>query len=997
MINRIYNILCVILVLSVSVLHAQKPFKVIKNVDPFIGTGGHGHTYPGATMPFGMVQLSPDTYNHEWDWCSGYHESDKSIMGFSHTHLSGTGGADYGDILLMPTTGDLKVNPGSRENPSEGYRSKFSHENEKASPGYYSVYLDDYKIKAELTATLRAGFHKYTFPKSNESNIVLDLSHGISDSCIAASIKIVSDTEIQGQRRSSGWNNDHTVYFVAKFSKPFKSFGISLGGKILHGEKSGSGKDLKGFIKYVTKENESILVKVGISHVSIEGARKNLECEISDWNFDKIKTLAEKAWEKELSKIMVEGGTKEQNTIFYTALYHSMIVPNIFSDADGSYMGMDGKIHKTEGFDMYTVFSLWDTFRGLHPLLSITDQKRTNDFVNTFLARYNESGLLPVWELASYETYCMIGYHSVPVITDAYMKGIRKYDIEKLYEAMKHSATKDMFGIKDYMTYGYVPSGKERESVSKTLEYAYDDWCISKIAGALGKKDDCQRFSKRALSYMNLFDGSTGFMRGKSTNGNFTPGFNPFAVSSDYTEANAWQYNLFVPHDVKGLINLYGDKKNLIKRLDDLFSVSSNLEGFSLGDITGMIGQYAHGNEPSHHLAYFYNYVGEGYKTQQLVRKITDELYSIKRDGLSGNEDCGQMSAWYVLSAMGFYSVCPGTNEYIIGSPLFKKVTITLENGKHFVINAKNTSEKNKFIHSIKKEGKDYTASFIRYEDIMNGSVFDIAMSDSPNKNWATAEKDLPYSFTNKEQVSVPFLQSGDAIFLDSTSVTLGCMNSDCEIHYTLDGSEPDRSSSLYTKPFALKDTRTIKARGYKTGFDESPVLSVSLAKAEMLESSKPEGLSHGLRYDYYEGNFTSAYDIVKLNPKKSGYTDSIYISLAEKEDHFGIKFSGYINVPQDGLYRLNTLSDDGSILLIDGKEVVNNDGSHAPNIVTGTIGLKAGYHAFTLLYFEDYEGQALSAAIEGPSIKFQPVPLDWFYCSRQENVASDTIQKKDK
>ncbi len=612
-------------------------------VDPFIGTSGHGHTFPGATVPFGMVQLSPDTDIQGWDWCSGYHSSDSSIMGFSHTHISGSGGADYGNILLMPTVGKLQFSPGSKDNPDEGYRSRFSHKNEKASPGYYSVFLDDYKVQVELTASTRAGFHRYIFPESDSSNIIVDLNHGINDHVTNSALYFVGNNTIEGFRRSTGWAIDQYVFFVMEFSKPSKTFGTVNNGIVITKGKQAEGKDIQGYVCFNTKDKEQILVKVGISAVSIEGARKNLETEIPGWDFDLVHSNASKSWENELSKIKVEGGSNDQKTIFYTALYHCMIHPNAFWDVDSNYRGMDKKIHKAGSAGYYTLFSLWDTYRALHPLMTIINPERDGAFVNTLIQKYKESGLLPKWELASNETGTMIGYHSVPVIVDAYMKGIREFDIKTAYEAMKHSADQNNQAFESYKSLGYVASDLGgKGSLSKTLEYAYDDWCIAIMAKQLGYKEDYKRFSKRAENYKNVYNSLNGFMEPRSSNGNWVSDFNPYEVTKDYTEANAWQYSFYVPQDIRGLIDLHVTKEELNDMLDKMFSDTTKLGGINQPDVSGLIGQYAHGNEPSHHMAYLYNFTGEPWKTQKLVHKILDEMYTTKRDGISGNEDCGQ-------------------------------------------------------------------------------------------------------------------------------------------------------------------------------------------------------------------------------------------------------------------------------------------------------------------------------------------------------------------
>jgi predicted alpha-1,2-mannosidase len=790
-------------------------------VNPFIGTDAHGHTFPGASVPFGMVQLSPDTRLEGWDGCSGYHYSDNMVYGFSHTHLSGTGVPDYCDILFMPTTGEIRLNNGADKTKS-GYASHFDHKNEKAAAGFYSTLLDDYNIQVELTATNRVGFHKYIYPASDSANVIIDLTH--RDKVIESGIKVIGDREIEGYRRSTGWANNQVVYFFAQFSKPFKKFGIASNDKLFEGVEA-SGENVKAFASFETDAHEEIFVKVGISAVSTEGARKNLEAEIKDWDFEKVKADAKNAWNKELGKILVSGGTVEQKTTFYTALYHAFLVPNLFMDVDGQYRGRDFSIHKAEGFDYYTVFSLWDTFRGEHPLFTLIQQSRTVDFIKTMIAQYEQGGRLPVWELAANETECMIGYHSIPVIVDAYIKGIRDYDVEKAYEAMKHSAELDHFGLKSYKEFGYIPAEDEAESVSKTLEYAYDDWCIAIMAKELGRTDDYKNYMERAQSYKNIFDPSTGFMRAKM-NGRWFEPFDPREVNFNYTEANSWQYSFFVPQDITGLVEMVGGKENFIARLDQLFSESSETTGREQSDITGLIGQYAHGNEPSHHMAYLYNYIGQPWKTQQRARQIMDELYTEKPDGLCGNEDCGQMSAWYVLSAMGFYPVTPGQPVYAIGSPLFDEVSINLENGKTFKIISKNNSPDNKYIQSAQLNVRDYTKSFLLHEDIISGGELIFNMGIKPNPGWGSKPEGLPVSaITDEVIMPVPFVGRGSRTFIDTTSITLGSIIGGSEIYYTLDGSMPSTESSKFETPITINETTVLKAFAVKNGMPASRVI----------------------------------------------------------------------------------------------------------------------------------------------------------------------------
>ncbi len=814
-------------VLSIILGSCQKEIQyqdLTKWVNPFIGTGGHGHTYPGASLPFGMVQLSPDTRLSGWDGCSGYHYSDSVIYGFSHTHLSGTGILDYGDILIMPTRCNYSFTGGNY-----GYESSFKHENEYAEPGYYSVILDRYMIFAELTSTERTGMHKYTFPECPNAHIIIDLKH--RDRVLESSVKIIGKNEIVGMRRSKSWANNQYIYFVAQLSKPFNEAHIAVDDNIKDGITEAEGKNLKVILDFDVKNEEAILVKVGISAVSIEGARKNLEKENPGWDFDLIRDQAKEKWNKELNKIQVEGGTEEQKTIFYTALYHSFLNPNIFMDVDGKYRGTDLKIHQADNFTNYTVFSLWDTFRATHPLFTITQREKTLDFIKTFLAQYQNGGKLPVWELAGNYTGTMIGYHAIPVITDAYLKGIKDFDIEIALEAMKHSADLDHLGLDAYKTNGFIAINDEPESVSKTLEYAYDDWCIAQIAKSLNKKDDYKRFIQRAQFYKNLFNPESKFMQPKFNNMWKSP-FDPSEVDFNYTEANAWQYSFFVPQDVQTLIKLHGGNKAFVNQLDELFTTGSETKGRKQADITGLIGQYAHGNEPSHHMAYLYNFAGAAWKTQAIVRKIMNEQYHDAPDGLSGNEDCGQMSSWYIFSAMGFYPVTPGSVDYILGTPLFKKITINLENGNTFTIKAPNVSNKNIYIQSAKLNGKNYKKSFITHNQIMKGGTLEFDMSNEPNKSYGKENKDCPQSIIKDDLIEpVPFMKARSLTFKDSLIVELEVPFDEANIYYTLDGTEPSDSSTLYNKPLVLKETTLVRAVVYGKNHTPSNVISTKFIK----------------------------------------------------------------------------------------------------------------------------------------------------------------------
>lgn len=749
----------IVLIAVVLFLTGCTSKKAVDYVNPFIGTDYHGHTFPGASLPGGMVQLGPDTDIHGWDWSSGYHYSDSSVMGFSHLHRSGMGAGDWGDILIMPTTGELKVVPGSKSNPGEGYRSGFSHKEEVASPGYYAVELKDYDIKAELTVTPRAGFHKYTFPKSGSSHILIDLKHGIGDSCTASKVRIVNNTEIEGFRSSTGFVKNQNVYFCAQFNKPFGSSGTWSEMDIKPGSMEESGSQIGAFVNYATMSDETIEVKVGISYTSIDEARLNLIKEIPTWKFDRVREEARNIWNKELNKIEVKIGTdvdktynNEKLVTFYTALYHSLLFPAIFGDADGKYTGLDDQVHSSKNFTYTSDFSLWDTFRAEMPLLTLIEPERNKDAINTMIAQYEQAGWLPTpQQFGNSYTNDMIGDHPVVVFLDAYMKGIKDFDVEKAYEAVRKNAmetpsehrSRGRVGLEYYMKFGYLPYDKINQSVSRTLEYAYNDWCVAQLAKNLNKTDDYEIFMKRSANYKNVFDTITGLARPKDSLGLWLSPFNPTFIGHGkerhYTEATAWQYTWFVPHDIPGLIDLEGGKGKFIQKLDTLFTMSSEIQS-KVSDVTGLIGQYAQGNEPSHHAIYLYDYAGAPWKAQDMVRNVMDSLYSSGPAGLCGNEDMGQMSAWFIFSAMGFYPVTPGQNTYAIGSPVFDKVTIHLDKtyytGDKFVIEAKNNSKKNRYIQSAVLNGKILNKPWIDHSDIKNGGSLIFQMGPEPNKEW---------------------------------------------------------------------------------------------------------------------------------------------------------------------------------------------------------------------------------------------------------------------
>ncbi len=969
----------IFLFISIIIISCSNPDSSIEDytiyVDPFIGTGEHGHTYPGATLPFAMVQLSPDTRGPNWDGSSGYHYSDKTIMGFSHTHLSGTGSPEFCDVLFIPTVGNVQMVVGDEKNSSTGYRSKFSHANEEASAGYYKVLLDDYNITAELTVTERTGFHKYTFPKSENSNIIIDLKH--REKIIESNIQIVNDSVITGLTRSTGWAADQHIYFYAKFSKPFRKYGIAVNDKLVNKITEAEGKNIKAYVTFNTNKDEQILVKVGISAVSVEGARKNLETENSGWNFSEIKSRAKEVWNKHLSKIEVEGGSEKQRTIFYTSMYHSALAPNLFMDVDGSFRGVDKKVHKAKDFTNYTVYSLWDVFRTQLPLYTILSPSKMNDWIKTAIEMYRISGRLPRWEIQGHLSGNMIGNHSLPLILDAYTKGIRDYDVELAYEGMK----KQMEDIPYYNNLGFIPADIERTggSVAIVMEYAYNDWCLAEMAKILGKDEDYLLYQQRAQFYKNMFDASTRFMRPKNRDYSWVKPFDPAEPSGHYVEGNAFQYSAFVPQDVNGLINLMGGDKKFVAWLDTLFTHQSEFDR-NVVDAGGLIGQYAHGNEPSHQIAYMYNYAGAAPKTQKYVREILNTLYDDTPEGLSGNEDCGQISGWYIMSAMGFYPVLPGDPMYVIGTPIFDKVTINLENGKKFVIQANNVSERNIYIQSAKLNGKAYTKSWFSHQAIVDGGKLVFQMADKPNFDWGTSITDRPTTKEFVATVTMPYYKIKENYFFDKATITLGSETGGAKVYYTTDGSEPTKRSKLYTKPFEINKTTEIKFFAAKDGLLTTTVVAAKIEKLKKIEITyfKNYGgipLKPGLKYKYYEEDVLYVDELEKFTPKKIGVTPNFSIEERDNDGLFGFIYSGYIKIPKDGVYTFFLSTNDGGVLYMDGRRFIDKDGPGTSTPLSRTVNLKAGTYKIGEKYFQMGGGFSNTISWKGPGIKKEVIP----------------------
>ena len=769
------------MLLGATSLFAQQSKKPVDYVNPMIGTDGMGHTFPGACAPFGIVQLSPDTdtiphnidgkYQKKvYEYCAGYQYHDTTIVGFSHTHFSGTGHSDLGDILIMPTTGELKLNPGTEDNPDSGYRSRFSHETEKSMPGYYEVMLDDYNVKAQLTATQRVGVHKYTFPKGGDGRIILDLNHGIYNydgKTLWASIRVESPTLITGYRITNGWARTNYTYFAISFSQPIENYGYQDFEKILYrgfwrkfqvnkNFPEMAGRKVVSYFEFDTEANAEVVVKVALSATSTDGAVKNLMAEAATNDFDAIASQTSNEWNRQLSSIEVEG-TDDQKAMVYTSYYHTMINPSVYMDVDGRYRGLDQNTHQADGFNNYTIFSLWDTYRAEHPFLMLMKPTQARDMAVSMIRHQQQSahGMLPIWSHMANDNWCMSGYHATSVLADAIVKGADVDKAEALKAMVSTSNVPYFEGIGEYVKLGYVPLEASSTAASTTLEYCYDDWTIYKTALAAGNKEVADEYYKRALNYRNIYDKEQGFARPKYRDGSFKAEFDVLQTHGEgFIEGNSWNFSFHVPHDVFGVINQMGGEQEFLRKLDELFAMHLPEEYYAANeDITAdcLIGGYVHGNEPSHHIPYLYAWTSQPWKTQYWVREVMNKMYKNHIRGLGGNDDCGQMSAWYLFSAMGFYPVCPGTDQYVLGAPYVPYMKLTLDNGKTFEIKAPEVSDKNRYVKSVLLNGEPYTKTYITHADLVNGGTLEFVMSAKPNKKRGLAMSDKPYSLTNGE------------------------------------------------------------------------------------------------------------------------------------------------------------------------------------------------------------------------------------------------------
>ena len=927
------------------------PDKLYELVDPFIGTGFHGHTFPGATAPMGMVQLSPETRWEGWDACAGYHYDDDSLYGFAHTHLSGTGCSDLGDVIFLPTIDSERYTEHIDEErlPKVG----FSHDREEAHAGYYSVELEN-GIKAELTASSLMGVHRYTYPKgAEEASLLIDLVNIKGDEIVESGLELTSESTLRGYTITNGWVPRQHVYFAAHLSRPIREAKLFLNGEVVDGQIA-KGNSLRGILSLDAGAEGIVEIFVGLSQTSMQAAEANLNAELSTrgTTFNQVQADTEKQWSALLSKVKVKEGKKEDLTCLYTALYHSLVAPNRISDADGSYRGMDDEIHRASGMS-YSTLSLWDTFRAEHPLLALLYPEVVPDLCRSMMQVYREGGELPIWPLYSGETRTMIGYHAVSVLADAYLSGqLRDLDPLEVLKAMIKSSNINKKGSDAYTRVGFIPANTHNESVSCTLEYAYDDWCIARMAEALGETEIADTYYRRARNYIHLFDGSTKFFRGRHEDGSWGADFDPYEVSKDYTEANGWQYRFAPMHDVEGMIALHGGADEMLNALDNLFSDTT--PAGDLQDITGLIGQYAHGNEPSHHLAFLYNYLGRPSRTQELTRQILDELYDDTPEGISGNEDCGQMSAWYLFTALGLYPVTPASGELQITTPLFREVTLTLPKGQLTITTDKDPAEY-PYIRSISLNGKELHRLFVTTEELAGGGTLAYTLSDKPVDDFVVEER--PYSMTRKDFVSPVYSSDDITLFHDQVSVSLASATPGTRIYYTIDEGEKEEYTGT---PITLTRSTTLRAYAEKDGLDPSPTTTLIVTKAEYAQAQVVSAVADGASWTLHAGAVDSTDQIAMLPIIQRGVCEQPSIEMRDREDLFALTFKGFIQIPETDVYEFRLTSDDGSVLRIHDRPIVLNDGSHAFVSATSKIALSRGLHPFTLLYWQGAEGKGL-------------------------------------
>ena len=927
------------------------PDKLYELVDPFVGTGFHGHTFPGATAPMGMVQLSPETRWEGWDACAGYHYDDDSLYGFAHTHLSGTGCSDLGDVIFLPTIDSERYTEHIDEErlPKVG----FSHDREEAHAGYYSVELEN-GTKAELTASSLMGVHRYTYPKgAEEASLLIDLVNIKGDEIVESGLELTSESTLRGYTITNGWVPRQHVYFAAHLSRPIREAKLFLNGEVVDGQIA-KGDSIRGILSLDAGAEGIVEIFVGLSQTSMQAAEANLNAELSrrGTTFDQVQADTEKQWSALLSKVKVKEGKKEDLTCLYTALYHSLVAPNRISDADGSYRGMDDEIHRASGMS-YSTLSLWDTFRAEHPLLALLYPEVVPDLCRSMMQVYREGGELPIWPLYSGETRTMIGYHAVSALADAYLSGqLGDLDPLEVLEAMIKSSNINKKGSDAYTRLGFIPANTHNESVSCTLEYAYDDWCIARMAEALGETEIADTYYRRAHNYIHLFDGSTKFFRGRHEDGSWGDDFDPYEVSKDYTEANGWQYRFAPMHDVEGMITLHGGTDEMLNALDNLFSDTT--PAGDLQDITGLIGQYAHGNEPSHHLAFLYNYLGRPSRTQELTRQILDELYDDTPEGISGNEDCGQMSAWYLFTALGLYPVTPASGELQITTPRFREVTLTLPKGQLTITTDKDPAEY-PYIRSISLNGKEVHRLFVTTVELAGGGTLAYTLSDKPVDDFVVEER--PYSMTRKDFVSPVYSSDDITLFHDQVSVSLASATPGTRIYYTIDEGEKEEYTGT---PITLTRSATLRANAEKDGLDPSPTTTLIATKAEYAQAQVVSAVANCASWTLHAGAVEGTDQIATLPIIQRGVCEQPSIEMRDREDLFALTFTGFIQIPETDVYEFRLTSDDGSVLRIHDRPIVLNDGSHAFVSATGKIALSRGLHPFTLLYWQGAEGKGL-------------------------------------